>query len=210
MAKLLHIIASPRGAQSRTLGISNEFLNGIKEKNSDLQVTELDLFRTNLPEIYGNSVDAKYAIMRGGSLDDGMQNSWDEIVRYSSDFLTYDYYLISNPMWNFTVPYKLKHYIDVIMQPGILLKFSENGVEGLAKGKKMFCVTSRGSDYSAGSYMNQFDFQEPYLRSIFGLAGIVDITFINAQPLDISLDLTQLSLNNAKDKVDSISSDLIL
>ena len=29
-----------------------------------------------------------------------------------------------------------------------------------------------------------YDFQEPYLRAIFGFIGITDTTFINAQPLD--------------------------
>ncbi|MBK9151819.1 MAG: NAD(P)H-dependent oxidoreductase [Saprospiraceae bacterium] len=30
-------------------------------------------------------------------------------------------------MRNFTIPYKLKHFIDVIMQAGILFCFPENG-----------------------------------------------------------------------------------
>ena len=54
-------------------------------------------------------------------------------------------------MWNFTIPYKLKHYIDVIMEAGILFQFTENGVERLTKDEKIFCVTSRGNNYSVGT-----------------------------------------------------------
>lgn len=90
------------------------------------------------------------------------------------------------------------------MQAGILFRFTENGVEGLANNKKMFCVTSRGNDYSAGTCMHQFDFQEPYLRSIFGLVGISDVTFINAQPLDIAAGLTQAALDKAREQVTDI------
>jgi FMN-dependent NADH-azoreductase len=205
MSKLLHIIASPRGAHSRSIEISNQLLTGLKGKSPELSVTELDLFKVKLPEVYGDTVKAKYTLMGGGSLDEGTQNSWEEIARYSAEFLSYDYYVITNPMWNFTIPYKLKHYIDVIMQAGILFRFTENGVEGLAKNKKMFCVTSRGNDYSQGTYMHQFDFQEPYLRSIFGLAGISDVTFINAQPMDIAAGLTQTALDKAKEQVASIA-----
>lgn len=100
-------------------------------------------------------------------------------------------------MWNFGIPYILKHYIDVIMQAGILFSFTESGVQGMALNKKMFCITSRGSDYSPGSYMHSFDFQEPYLRAIFGLAGIQDVSFLHAQPLDMAPGITQDAMQKA-------------
>ena len=198
--KLLHIIASPRGEKSRTLGISNEFLKALKAKNPNLIIEDLDLFKTSLPDVFGYTIDAKYALMSGGILEEKIKTSWEEVSRYSTEFLSYDAYLISCPMWNFTIPYKLKHYIDVIMQAGILFSFTANGVEGLALNKKMFCITSRGSDYSESSPMHQLDFQEPYLRSIFGLAGIRDISFINSQPLDFAPGITQASLEKAKEE----------
>jgi FMN-dependent NADH-azoreductase len=48
----------------------------------------------------------------------------------------------------------------------------------------MVVVTSRGGDYSLGSPAHSYDLQEPYLRTAFGFAGITDIIFINAQPMD--------------------------
>jgi FMN-dependent NADH-azoreductase len=198
--KLLHIIASPRGEKSRTLSVSSAFINSMKAKNPDILVDELDLFEVNLPEVSGGAIDAKYTLMSGGSLDEKSKNSWEQTMEFSSNFITYDAYLISSPMWNFSIPYKLKHYIDVIMQAGILFSFTEKGVEGLAKNKKMFCVTSRGNDYSSGSQMQQYDFQEPYLRAIFGFTGIYDITFIHAQPMDFTPGITEASLNKAKDE----------
>ena len=133
----------------------------------------------------------------GISLDPDTQKIWDEITKYSRDFVSYDYYLISNPMWNFSVPYILKHYIDVIMQAGILFSFTEQGVIGLAQNKIMYCITSRGNDYSPSTYMHSFDFQEPYLKSIFGLAGIHDIRFLHAQPMDLAPGITEESMARA-------------
>ena len=52
------------------------------------------------------------------------------------------------------------------------------------KNKKMAVITSRGGDYSQDSPVHNFDFQEPYLRTVFGFVGITDITFIIAQPMD--------------------------
>src|SRR5210317_1831110 len=141
--RLLHLIASPRGEKSRTLHVSNEFLSAMSAQHSNLVVTNLDLFQVKLPEVYGGAVDAKYALMSGGSLEEQSKSSWEEITKYATAFLSYDAYLITCPMWNFTIPYKLKHYIDVIMQAGILFSFTEKGPEGLALNKKMYCITSR-------------------------------------------------------------------
>jgi FMN-dependent NADH-azoreductase len=160
--KLLHIIASPRGEKSRTLDIANDFLKNLHATHSNLKVENLDLFKVKLPEVLGYAVDAKYTLLSGGALNEQTQKSWEEVSKYSKEFLAYDAYLISSPMWNFTIPYKLKHYIDVIMQAGILFSFTATGVEGHAINKKMNCISSRGSDYSPGNPMHQFDFQEPY------------------------------------------------
>ena len=126
--KLLHINASPRGEKSRTLSISAEYLREIKAKHPDITVDEINLFDANLPEIRNGAVDAKYLQMMGGELDAETKASWDQIAKIATDFVSYDMYMVSNPMWNFTVPYKLKHYIDVIMQPGILFRFTETGI----------------------------------------------------------------------------------
>jgi FMN-dependent NADH-azoreductase len=197
--KLLHIIASPRGKKSRTLHVAREFLHSLQGSNPGLKVETLDLFKVQLPEVLADAVEAKYTLMSGGTLDAPAQRGWEAISAYSRAFLNYDAYLISSPMWNFTVPYRLKHYIDIIMQAGILFQFTETGVEGLAKNKKMFCITTRGSDYCAGSPLQSCDFQEPYLRAIFGMAGIYDIAFIHAQPMDYTPEITQFQLHKAKE-----------
>jgi FMN-dependent NADH-azoreductase len=86
-------------------------------------------------------------------------------------------------MWNFSIPYRLKHYIDVIVQPRYLFRYTPEGVEGLVKGKKMVVIASRGGEYTTDD-TRPFDLQEPYLRTIFGFVGLKDITFIVAQPMD--------------------------
>lgn len=208
--KLLHIISSPRGENSRTLSVSHEFLNELKAKYPNLTIDELDLFKTTLPDVFDEAATAKYTILGGGSLNEKTKNVWDQITEFSGKFLSYNIYLISSPMWNFTVPYVLKHYIDVIMQPGYLFNFTESGVVGLATNKKMFCITSRGNDYSAGGPMHPYDFQEPYLRSIFGLAGIYDISFINVQPVDIAPQLTEAALGKAKEDAKLLARNTVL
>ncbi|MCX5712941.1 MAG: NAD(P)H-dependent oxidoreductase [Candidatus Omnitrophica bacterium] len=182
--RLLHIIATPRGGESRTLKISNAFLAEFKWKNPECIIDEINLPEENLPSLTVKRVDGKYALLSGNELSGESKKAWQDIIKHIDRFLSADAYLISTPMWNFGIPYMLKHYIDVIVQPKYLFRYTEKGVEGLVKGKRMIVISSRGGDYSIEP-MIKLDLQEPYLRAIFGLAGIIDITFVKAQPMDM-------------------------
>jgi len=195
--KLLHIIATPREDGSRTLQVSNAFLRVFKDKHPDWMVEELNLFKEDLPSLTLKRIDGKYILLGGKDLSGELKEAWEEIVAHIGRFLAADAYLLSVPMWNFSIPYKLKHYLDVIIQPKYLFRYTEKGPEGLVKDRKMAVVTSRGGDYSSEG-MRQYDMQEPYLRAVFGFAGITDITFINAQPMDMSPELRERKVGEAR------------
>lgn len=196
--KLLHIVATPRDESSNTMRISRAFIEGLRPKYEDLSVKVIDLFSYDLPSVAGDNIEVKYNLMKGIKIDKASEESWKEIESLIANFLRADVYLITTPMWNFGIPYALKYYIDCIVQPGYLFRYNELGQPvGMVLGKKMVCVTSRGGDYSEQSPMHVFDFQEPYLRSIFGFCGINSIDFINAQPLDITLELREHALQKA-------------
>jgi len=184
MKKLLHIIATPRGEESRTLKISKAFINSFSASHLDWRVEELNLFTEKIPQLTVKRVDGKYALLGGKDLTGETKEAWREIVICIEQFLSADGYLVSTPMWNFSIPYVLKHYIDVILQPKYLFRYTEKGPEGLVKNKKMIIITSRGGDYSKDSPVRNYDFQEPFLRTVFSFVGITDINFIIAQPVD--------------------------
>ncbi len=208
MGKLLHINASPREDASNTLKISKVFLQAFKERHPDWEMEELNLTKEEMPSLTVKRLDGKYTLMQGKELSGEVKEAWDAIVRQINRFLAADIYVISSPMWNFSIPYMLKHYIDVIVQPRHLFQYTPHGVEGFAKNKKMVVITSRGGDYSSEKTRSQ-DFQEPYLRTIFGFVGITDITFINAEPMGQGLELQQQKLNSAKITAKSLGSSII-
>ncbi len=193
--KLLHIIASPRGNDSNTLRVSSAFIEGIKAKHPDIKMDEIDLFNQDLPSVAGDNIESKYTLTIGQPIDKRHQESWQQIEVLIKHFLSADIYLISSPMWNLSIPYVLKYYIDAIVQPRYLYRYNELGYPvGMVLGKKMVVVTSRGGDYSENSPVHALDFQEPYLRAIFGFVGITDIQFINAQPMDITPGLREIAI----------------
>jgi len=181
MSTLLHIIATPRGEASRALNISHSFLDEFMRGVPPRSVDELDLFSTDLPEITPGRITGKFQLLAGGELDQQAKIEWAAIEPHITRFLAADAYLVTVPMWNFGIPYRLKHYLDVIVQPRHLFMYTENGPVGLVRNKKMVIVSTRGGDYSAAP---QFDFVVPYLRTVFGFVGIMDVTVITAQPMD--------------------------
>lgn len=183
MKRLLHIIATPRGEESRTLQVSRVFLEAFQERHPDWLIDELDLGKEELPPLSAKSISGKYVLLDGKDLYGTLKEAWNEIVQHIDRFKTADFFLISTPMWNFSIPYMLKHYIDLIVQPRYLFRYRKDGTaEGLVVGKKMVVISSRGGQYVGPK--QELDIQEPYLRTIFGFVGISDIDFIKAEPMD--------------------------
>lgn len=206
--KLLHLVASPRGETSNTMKISQSFLDGLAANQEDVEVETVDLYHHDLPAVAGLNIEAKYTLMLGQPIDRDHVESWSHIERAIAQFLAADAYLVTSPMWNFTIPYVLKYYIDCIVQPGYVFRYDEMGRPvPLVHGKRMVCVTSRGGDYSPGSPFHAYDFQEPYLRAIFGFIGVTDVEFINAQPMDMTPDLREVASRAALEQAAALAAD---
>lgn len=196
MKRLLHIIAAPRETESRTLQISDEFLKSFKAAHPHWVIDEINLSKENLPSLSPKSVSGKYVLLEGKHLYGSLKETWNEILQHIERFKTADFYVISSPMWNFSIPYMLKHYIDLIVQPQYLFHYLENGnVEGLVRGKKMVIITTRGGKYT--NELEKFDFQEPYLKTIFQFIGFEEIVFIKAESMDISGPFKEEALKKA-------------
>ncbi|MEO5666261.1 MAG: NAD(P)H-dependent oxidoreductase [Nocardioides sp.] len=204
--KLLHIIGTPREASSNTLPLAAEFIDALRVEQPDLEVSEVDLFRQDLPAVAGSNIEVKYTLMMGGPIDRAHAESWARIESLIEDFLSADAILLTSPMWNFSIPYALKYYIDCLVQPGYVFKYNEQGYPvPLVHGKRMLCITSRGGDYSVETPMHAYDFQEPYLRSIFGFIGVTDMEFVNVQPMDVTPELRAAAVAGAQARLADLS-----
>ena len=82
---------------------------------------------------------------------------------------------------NFAIPSLLKAWIDQVVRIGKTVAYGPHGPKGLLGGKKVIVITARGGAYEKGTPGEKFDFQEPYLRHIFGFIGLTDVTFIHAE-----------------------------
>ncbi|HEY2916869.1 MAG TPA: NAD(P)H-dependent oxidoreductase [Candidatus Limnocylindrales bacterium] len=197
--RLLHVIATPRGLASNTARVSSCLLEAMREQDEDLEITTLDLFRADLPSVAGKNIESKYRLMTGQSIDDDAQDSWKQIEQTIEQFMAADVYLFTVPMWNLGIPYALKYYIDAIVQPGYLFRYTPDGqVEGLVKDKTMLLVISSGSDYTTQPFAS-YNFVESYLRAIFGFVGLTDVHVFHANGMDMG---TELKKNGQRSAID--------
>lgn len=183
MAHILYIKASPRGDRSYSVTVADAFIDAYHQSHPNDQVTTLDVFYDDLPAFDFEAASAKYKIMHGKEHTAEDKKIWDQIVSVIDEFKAADKYVMAIPMWNFLIPYRLKQYLDVIVQPGQTFKVDENGnYQGLVTGKPVFIAYSRGGAYPAGTEMAAVDFQTKYMELILGFIGLTDIRSVAVEP----------------------------
>ncbi|MEQ9061678.1 MAG: NAD(P)H-dependent oxidoreductase, partial [Gammaproteobacteria bacterium] len=168
--------------RSHSIAVANAFVEAYREANPNDTIDKLDLWAETLPAFDGAMLDAKYAILHGGAPSGAEQAAWRTVERVVERFASADKYLISMPMWNFGLPYVMKHYIDIVTQPGLTFSFSpESGYAGLVSGP-VAVVYASGGAYHAGSGAEAFDLQKPALEGWLAFVGLTDVTRIVVAP----------------------------
>ncbi|MEH1875199.1 FMN-dependent NADH-azoreductase [Nostoc sp.] len=195
MVNILHIDSSPRGERSHSRELSKEFVSGWKAAHPEDAIAYRDLGHYPVPHVNEAWIAAAFSPPETHTpeLTEALRIS-DELI---DEFLAADRYVFGVPMYNFNIPSTFKAYIDQIVRANRTFAVDAQGLRGLVEGKKAVIITARGSDFSPTSPFVAYDFQEPYLRAVFGFIGLTDIQFINANSLNQGDARTQ-SLSEAR------------
>lgn len=177
MSRLLYVEASPRKNRSASIEVSRAFLDVYATANPEDEIEKMDIWRSDYPAFDGTAMAAKYAGIEGVALTTQQVAAWDAIRQLAAPFLAADKLLLAVPLWNFGIPYRLKHLIDLISHKDILFAFDGTGFQGLMKARKAAVIYARGLDYFAGgpTPAEMFDFQKPYVEAWLRLIGITEI-----------------------------------
>ncbi len=195
MVNILHIDSSPRAERSHSRELSKEFVSGWRAAHPKDAIAYRDLGHYPVPHVDEAWIAAAFSPPETHTpeLTEALRIS-DELI---DEFLAADRYVFGVPMYNFNIPSTFKAYIDQIVRINRTFAIDAQGLRGLVEGKKAVIITARGSEYSATSPYAGYDFQEPYLRVIFGCIGLTDIQFINASSLN-EVDARTQSLSEAR------------
>ena len=183
MAKLLHLIVSPRAEQSESLRITQTFVDAYVEANPETEVDTHDLWADPVPTFDGDRVAAKMTVIGGETPSGEQATKWDSVVATFNRFAAADLYVIGVPMYNHGIPWILKHYIDTITQPGLLFGIDpEKGYFGLLENKR--AVVAYTSGIYAPGVQPQWgtDFQSNYFNDWLKFGGVSEVHEIRFQP----------------------------
>ncbi|HEX6784655.1 MAG TPA: NAD(P)H-dependent oxidoreductase [Sphingomicrobium sp.] len=172
---ILHLDASINGENSASRAISRSIVEQVKRTQPGSTVVYHDLAANPLPHLT-------------------LEAFADSTV--VDEFLEADTVVIGAPMYNFSLPTQLKAWIDRIAIAGKTFRYTENGPEGLAGGKRVIIGLARGGVYSGTSPASALEHLETYLRGVFNFIGI-EPEFVVAEGLNLGPDQRAQALEGA-------------
>ena len=172
---ILHLDSSINGGDSASRAVSAKIVDRLKTVQRGETVVYRDLAADPLPHL---TLDA---FADASVLD---------------EFLAADTIVIGAPMYNFTLPTQLKAWLDRILVAGTTFRYTADGPEGLAGGRRVIVALARGGFYDAGSPASALEHLESYLRGVFNFIGI-EPEFVVADGLAIGPEQRAQSLRQA-------------
>jgi FMN-dependent NADH-azoreductase len=183
--KILHIDSSITGDESVSRQLTARIVDRLGQ-SGPATTSYRDLAKNPLPHL---AFTPEAAAPHAASLD---------------EFLEADVVVVGAPMYNFAIPSQLKAWIDSIAVAGKTFRYTENGPEGLIRGKRVIVASSRGGTYSEGAAA-ALDHQESYLRQVFGFIGIADVEFVRAEGVSRGAESRQNAIERALVHADSFA-----
>lgn len=150
---------------------ANELL---KKLTKPYKLQKLNLWDNGLPHYDVSHAMAKLRILQNKGTPEDVEN-FAPMLKMAEDINDVDILIVTTPMWNYSIPYVLKHYIDIVIQPGINFKERPGqSPTAVRPGRPLFLFSSSGGDGDVGR-----DFLGPYLQVIFNLVGFDRFHHVN-------------------------------
>jgi FMN-dependent NADH-azoreductase len=196
MSNLLYVTSSLFGAQSKSDRIGREFVQAFYEAHPGTRIVTRDLNADPVPHLTGDALGAPE-----NAESPAQEKALVRVETLISELEAADTIVIAAPMYNFSIPSVLKAWIDHIARAGRTFRYTEKGPVGLLTGKKVFIVTARGGFYAGDGAMKNYDFHEPYLRTVLGFLGLDTISFIYVEGQALGSEIAESGLKRARDAI---------
>ncbi|EGQ9918850.1 TPA: FMN-dependent NADH-azoreductase [Vibrio parahaemolyticus] len=190
MSRVLALKSSILGDYSQSNKLVEDFIKNVDQD----KLTVRDLAANPLPVL-------DFAVATALRATEDLSQEQQAVVDLSDTLIeevkAADTLVIAAPMYNFTIPTQLKNWIDLIARAGVTFKYTENGVQGLIEGKKAIVVTTRGGIHKDSPTDNV----TPYLRTVLGFVGIIDVEFVYAEALNMGEDAASKGISEAQSQL---------
>ena len=178
---VLQLDASPAGSASITRQVSAAIADAVVARSPGARLVRRDLVADPIPHLDTAALTSLKRQTGSAAPDEAVEAARALNDRLVEEFLAADVVVVGAPMYNLSIPTQLKAWIDRVAQAGRTFRYTAAGPEGLAGGKKVVIVSSRGGRYAGQAMETALDHQEAYLRAIFGFFGITDVTVVRTE-----------------------------
>ncbi len=175
--KILQINASARSAGANSTRLADSITARLQAQNPAAVVELRDLASNPHPVLDEAALGALFTPAEQRTAEQAARVALDDAL--IAQVQSVDVIVLGVPMYNFGVPVQLKTWLDAIARAGVTFRYTENGPEGLLKGKKVYVALARGGMYRD----TPADSQVPYLKTILGFLGLTDVEFVYAEGL---------------------------
>lgn len=197
--KILQINASARSAGANSTRLADSITARLKEQNPAALVELRDLASAPHPVLDDAALTALFTPAESRTDDQAARVALDDAL--IAQVQSVDAIVLGVPMYNFGVPVQLKTWLDAIARAGVTFRYTENGPEGLLKGKKVYVALARGGKYRD----TPADSQVPYLKTIFGFLGLTDVKFVYVEGLAMGAEGAEQAFAAAEAQIDALS-----
>lgn len=192
MARLLHVCASPRGAQSHSLHCARALLTQWQTSVGDLHIVERDVSALAHPDAHFVAASLRAPALRNTTDHAALALSEQLLEELDSA----DVLLISTPMYNFSLPSGLKAWVDYIVRPQRSFVSTPQGKHGLLKDRPVRLLMAAGGPLESGL---QQDFLSPYLRYVLHTIGLTQMEVLQLPNMQREPEKIAASLDQAAD-----------
>ena len=189
---ILQINASARREGANSTRVANTIVDRLKAAHPGAHVTVRDLAVTPHPVLDEAALGALFTPTDQRTPEQHARVALDDAL--IAEIQAHDTLVLGVPMYNFGVPVQLKSWIDAIARVGVTFRYTEQGPEGLLKGKQVYIALARGGLYRDTAK----DAQVPYLKNVLGFLGMTDVRLIYAEGLAMGADAAEQGFAQAQ------------
>lgn len=199
MSKVLVLKSSILAGYSQSNQLADHFVAEWQAAHPNDTLTVRDLAANPIPVLDGELVGALRP--SDAPLTPRQQEALALSDTLIAELQAHDVVVLAAPMYNFNIPTQLKNYFDLVARAGVTFRYTEQGPEGLVKGKRAIVLTSRGGIHKG----TPSDLLEPYLRLFLGFIGITNVEFVFAEGYGYGPDVAQKATETAKALLTSLA-----
>ncbi|WP_341503716.1 NAD(P)H-dependent oxidoreductase [Gallaecimonas sp. GXIMD4217] len=195
MKKVLLLTSSLFAENGQSSAMAAMLKAELQAQGKDVSVTEKDLVALDLPHLGAEEMGAWMTpVDERSEAQQALAQRSDLLIE---ELMAHDVIVLAAPLYNLGIPSQVKAYFDRLLRAGVTFKYTAEGPKGLVEGKQALVLAARGGIY-AGS---EADSQTPHIKTMFGLMGVSDLTFVYAEGLAVGPQMKEEALSAARAQI---------